>query len=74
MHAHIKLSQLAFGFDKLTVASGISNIGDGVMAAALPLLVASLTRDPLLVAGDLGTVRSSAPAAKTTTSTSSSKE
>jgi len=44
-------TKLGSRFDKLTLASGISNIGDGVMAAAFPLLVASITRDPLLVAG-----------------------
>lgn len=44
-------SQLGSRFDKLTIASGISNVGDGVMGAAFPLLVATLTRDPLLVAG-----------------------
>lgn len=33
------------------MAAGISNIGDGVVAAAFPLFVASITRDPLLVAG-----------------------
>ena len=44
-------SKLGSRFDKLTAAAGISNLGDGVMAAAFPLLVASLTRDPVLVAG-----------------------
>lgn len=44
-------TSLGARFDKLTLAAGISNIGDGVMGAAFPLLVASLTRDPLLVAG-----------------------
>ena len=44
-------TKLGSRFDKLTVASGISNVGDGVMGAAFPLLVAFLTRDPLLVAG-----------------------
>lgn len=44
-------SKLGSRFDKLTAASGISNIGDGVIGAAFPLFVASLTRDPLLVAG-----------------------
>jgi hypothetical protein len=29
-------------------ASAISNLGDGVYATALPLLAATLTRDPLL--------------------------
>ncbi len=38
-------------FGLLLTAFGISNVGDGAMAAALPLLVAALTRDPLLVAG-----------------------
>jgi MFS family permease len=44
-------TRLGPDFAKLTWASGVSNIGDGVMGAAFPLLVASLTRDPLLVAG-----------------------
>ncbi len=44
-------TKLGSRFDKLTIASGISNIGDGVMGAAFPLLVAAITRDPLLVAG-----------------------
>ena len=44
-------TRLGSRFDKLSLAAGISNIGDGVMGAAFPLLVASLTRDPLLVAG-----------------------
>jgi MFS family permease len=38
-------------FNKLWTASAISNLGDGIMGAAFPLLVASITRDPLLVAG-----------------------
>ncbi len=33
------------------IASGISNLGDGVNAAALPLLALSLTSDPRLIAG-----------------------
>jgi MFS family permease len=37
------------GFAKLWAASAISNLGDGVYATALPLLAATLTRDPLLV-------------------------
>jgi len=36
-------------FNRLWAASGISNLGDGVYAAALPLLAASLTSDPLAV-------------------------
>jgi MFS family permease len=37
------------GFAKLWAAQGISNLGDGVYGTALPLLAATLTRDPLLV-------------------------
>ncbi|MCA1701964.1 MAG: MFS transporter [Actinobacteria bacterium] len=36
---------------KLWVASTISNVGDGVRFAALPLFATTLTRDPVLVAG-----------------------
>jgi MFS family permease len=36
---------------RLWTASTISNLGDGVDLAAMPLLAASLTRDPRLVAG-----------------------
>jgi MFS family permease len=38
-------------FRKLWTASAISNLGDGVAAVAGLLLAASVTRDPLLVAG-----------------------
>lgn len=38
-------------FWKLWAASTISNLGDGVTLVAGPLLAASLTRDPVLVAG-----------------------
>jgi MFS family permease len=38
-------------FRKLWTANAISNLGDGVTFVAGPLLAASLTRDPLLVAG-----------------------
>ncbi|MBL1068259.1 MFS transporter [Streptomyces sp. 7-21] len=36
-------------FGKLWAATTVSNVGDGIAAAAAPLLVASLTDDPLLV-------------------------
>jgi MFS family permease len=46
---------LTFGlgaqYRKLWAASTISNLGDGVTLAAAPLLAATLTRDPVLVAG-----------------------
>ena len=38
-------------FRRIWAAAAISNLGDGIGLAALPLLVASLTKDPLLVAG-----------------------
>lgn len=44
-------TRLGSNFDKLSIAVGVSNVGDGLLAAAFPLLVASITRDPLLVAG-----------------------
>lgn len=37
-------------FTNLWLAAGISNLGDGVIAVAFPLLVASITRDPFAVA------------------------
>jgi MFS family permease len=45
------LSGLGPGYRKLWAASTISNLGDGVTLVAGPLLAASLTRDPVLVAG-----------------------
>lgn len=44
-------TRLGANFDRLSIAFGLSNIGDGIMGAAFPLLVASITRDPVLVAG-----------------------
>jgi MFS family permease len=45
------VAKLGRSFNQLWTASAISNIGDGVMGAAFPLLVASITRDPVLVSG-----------------------
>jgi Transmembrane secretion effector len=42
-------SRLGHSFRWLLASSVISNIGDGIALAAGPLLVASLTQDPLLV-------------------------
>ncbi|GAA4319187.1 MFS transporter [Klenkia terrae] len=42
-------SRLGLGFRWLLASSWTSNLGDGIALAAGPLLVASLTRDPLLV-------------------------
>lgn len=44
-------ARLGTGFRWLLASSWVSNLGDGLMVAAGPLLVASQTRDPLLVAG-----------------------
>lgn len=38
-------------FTKLWWSQGLSNLGDGLVMAAVPLLAATMTRDPLLVGG-----------------------
>jgi len=43
--------RLGRDFTKLWTATAASNLSDGIRQAALPLLVASLTRDPTQVAG-----------------------
>lgn len=47
------MSRTALGpeYRKLWAASAVSNLGDGVTMVAGPLLAATLTRDPVLVAG-----------------------
>ncbi len=44
-------SRLSRDFWKLWTAAAISNIGDGIRVTALPLLIAAITRDPLIVSG-----------------------
>jgi predicted MFS family arabinose efflux permease len=44
-------SRLGSGYTKLWAARAISNLGDGVSVAAVPLLAASLTQDPAVFAG-----------------------
>ncbi|HEX7743695.1 MAG TPA: MFS transporter, partial [Micromonosporaceae bacterium] len=44
-------ARLGADFGKLWSASAISNLGDGITMAAGPLLIASITADPALVAG-----------------------
>jgi MFS family permease len=44
-------ARLGADFTKLWTASAVSNIGDGVTMAAGPLLVATVSTDPALVAG-----------------------
>ncbi|WP_084964824.1 MFS transporter [Thermoactinospora rubra] len=44
-------ARLGADFHKLWTASAVSNLGDGVTMAAGPLLVSTLTGDPVLVAG-----------------------
>jgi MFS family permease len=43
-------TRLGSGFAKLWAAATVSFVGDGIYSAALPLLAATLTRDPLGVA------------------------
>lgn len=45
------MGRLGPSFGRLWTAHAISNLGDGVTVAAFPLLAATLTRDPILVAG-----------------------
>ncbi|WP_255690102.1 MFS transporter [Actinoplanes sp. DH11] len=42
--------RLGAGFNRLWTASAISNLGDGITMVAGPLLLASITRDPALIA------------------------
>src|SRR5882757_5723975 len=42
-------AELGKDFRKIWPAAAISNLGDGAMAAAGPLLVASITDEPILV-------------------------
>lgn len=49
--AVLRPAGLGADFNRLWGAAAVSNLGDGIREAALPLLAASLTRDPLLVAG-----------------------
>ena len=44
------MARLGRRFSLLWAAAGVSNLGDGIFFAALPLLVVSLTTDPLAVA------------------------
>ncbi|MFI7550937.1 MFS transporter [Micromonospora sediminimaris] len=44
-------ARLGADFAKLWTASAVSNIGDGITMAAGPLLVASITESPALIAG-----------------------
>ena len=37
-------------FSRLLASSAVSNLGDGLRVTALPLLAASLTRDPTAIA------------------------
>ena len=58
---------MSSAFRRLLAASALSNLGDGVRAAGLPLLAASLTRDPIAfsavaVAGSLPWLLLSLPA------------
>ena len=45
------MAAIAVGFRRLWLSSLLSNLSDGIRAAAFPLLAVTLTRDPVLVAG-----------------------
>lgn len=55
--ATVASSRLSRRYWKFTAAAGASSAGDGLLLSALPLLAASLTKDPLLVAAVLGAQR-----------------
>lgn len=50
-------ARLGRRFAVLLTSSTIANVADGVLLVALPLLAATLTRDPLLVAGAAAALR-----------------
>ena len=47
--ARLPTGGLGTAFRRLWAASTVSSLGDGMYLAALPLLAATLTRDPLAV-------------------------
>ncbi|WP_306369822.1 MFS transporter [Nocardiopsis sp. CC223A] len=49
--APARTDRLGGAFHRLLAASGLTNLGDGMLATALPLIAATLTHDPLAVAG-----------------------
>jgi hypothetical protein len=42
---------LSRDFWRLWSAAAVSNVGDGIRLTALPLLIAAITRDPVVVSG-----------------------
>ncbi|MFL1377022.1 MFS transporter [Nocardiopsis protaetiae] len=46
-----RADRLGGAFHRLLAASGLTNLGDGMLATALPLIAATLTHDPLAVSG-----------------------
>lgn len=46
----VRRGGLGAGFNRLLVASAISNLGDGIRLTALPLLAVTITREPFLIA------------------------
>lgn len=49
--AKLKITGLGHSFARLLSAYAISNVGNGVLITALPLLATSITRDPLAISG-----------------------
>lgn len=46
-----RTDRLGGAFHRLLAACGLTNLGDGMLATALPLIAATLTHDPLAVSG-----------------------
>lgn len=46
-----RAERLGGAFHRLLAACGLTNLGDGMLATALPLIAATLTHDPLAVSG-----------------------
>lgn len=51
MEADTRRQSLGRDFHSLLLATGVSNLGDGIRLAALPLLATTLSDSPLLIAG-----------------------
>lgn len=47
----VRAGKLSTDFWRLWGAAAVSNVGDGIRLTALPLLIAAITRDPVVVSG-----------------------
>ncbi|MEO3874119.1 MFS transporter [Nonomuraea sp. B12E4] len=53
MNSGVAMTAMSLGpaYNRLWLATALSNLGDGIRAAALPMLATSITSDPVLVSG-----------------------